>query len=479
MPEIEMPIDTDPEKIQTLGEAKGIIRKFLNLCEKLSEQITQLVTENQNLKQEIAKLKKQANPPQFPTQKKHASVTAEIAKQTNEGKKFWQKRSKKDRIVIDREAQLPEVASCACGSREFIILRTWQKIVQGIKILRDNVCYKGRDKQCKNCGKVYISEIPEAIKGKSFSEETATIVSLLHYYCRMSEGLIQSFFNGFGLLISKGEITHMVLTNSKHLLPAYLHLRVWGIKLSKYLHTDATGKKRYSVQKGKKNTMVRQHIQIVCHTLLSIFTITRKYNSDSVNTVITKRGSKAVVISDDASCNGKRLMAVWKQLCWIHEIRHYVKLLPRFHMHKQALARVLTSWWELYWLAKAYGKEPTERARKEIEERFDIMTQQTTGYAVLDTCLQRTTKKRKRLLTFLDHPGIPIENNQAERDVRAAVIIDKISGATKSAAGDRSLERHLSIMQTAQKQGLNIFDTLHGLLTGQLDPFVLTAKQLA
>ena len=56
------------------------------------------------------------------------------------------------------------------------------------------------------------------------------------------------------------------------------------------------------------------------------------------------------------------------------------------------------------------------------------------------------------------------------------MIIRKISGETKSVRGDKSLERHLSIIQTAQKQGLNVFKTLHGLLTNQLSPAVLTAN---
>ena len=77
---------------------------------------------------------------------------------------------------------------------------------------------------------------------------------------------------------------------------------------------------------------------------------------------------------------------------------------------------------------------------------------------------------------FLDFPYIPIHNNQCEQDLRQFVIIRKISGETKSTKGDRSIARHLSVIQTAQKQGLDVFATLHGLLTGQLSPAVLTTN---
>ena len=127
-------------------------------------------------------------------------------------------------------------------------------------------------------------------------------------------------------------------------------------------------------------------------------------------------------------------------------------------------------------MANAYGRDPTREKRDAIRQAFDRMTNATTGYEPVDTQLALTRKKRKRLLLFLDYPFVPIQNNQAERDLREFVILRKISGETKSLAGDRSIERHLSIIQTARKQGLNVFETLHGLLTNTLPLSVLTAN---
>lgn len=107
---------------------------------------------------------------------------------------------------------------------------------------------------------------------------------------------------------------------------------------------------------------------------------------------------------------------------------------------------------------------------------FNAITSQTTGYTPLDKQLRLTRKKKNRLLIFLDHPYLPIHNNQCEQDLREFVIQRNISRETKSVMGDRGFARHLSIIQTAQKQGLNVFQTLHGLLTGQLAPAILTAN---
>lgn len=181
-------------------------------------------------------------------------------------------------------------------------------------------------------------------------------------------------------------------------------------------------------------------------------------------------------MSDDASPNGRKLKVKKKQLCWIHEDRHYLKLTPRLKIHKEKLQVVITQLLNFYHLAKAYKENPTGDGKNKLRSTFDTITKQKTGYEALDHQLLLTRRKRDRLLLFLDYPFLPIHNNQCEQDLREAVIIRKISGETKSLAGDRSIERHLSVIQTARKQGLNVFQTLRGLLTGRLSPAILTAK---
>ena len=168
------------------------------------------------------------------------------------------------------------------------------------------------------------------------------------------------------------------------------------------------------------------------------------------------------------------------QLCLVHEIRLYKKLFPFLTPHQKLQQKILFEWRQFYHLAKEYGSDPPETAtltkREEIENMFDRITQQMTGYNDLDKQLRLSLKKKPKLLYFLDHPEVPIQNNESELSLREGVIMREISGPTKSVAGDRSIERHLSVIQTIKKQGLPVFETLHGLLTGQLSPAILTLK---
>jgi regulator of replication initiation timing len=465
-------LDIQPERITNLEKAKKAIHQLLNVIEELSGQVIQLTNQVQELQTENDRLRKQSGKPTFKQASEGTRYSAIKPRVKDKGKRG----KKAKQVSIDRHEQLGEVAVCECGSKDFTLVRTWNKLVQGLIIKRDNVMYHGRDKQCGTCGKLHRSTLPEGVHGQQFSAELRSLLSIFKYECRMSEVLIKRFMIGLGVTISSGEINRVILGNSKKLTGGYTHLKTRGLKLSSYIHSDATGFVRQVMKTGRR---LRNHLHFVGHQYISVFKITAKYNSTILSTkVLGKRVMQAIYISDDASPNGEKLLIKDKQLCWVHEIRHYLKLTPTNKAYRIEVDKVIDQLWRWYVQAKQYGRDPTPQKRQQIDASFDKIVEGIAQYNLLAKRLMLTGRKKKRLLCFLDHPGIPIENNRAERDLREVVILRKISGGTKSVEGDRSFERHMSIIQTAHKQGLNVFDTVHGLLMGTLDPFVLTQKIL-
>ena len=465
---IEIP-DIDTSRITDKVLATQI-NQLLNLTELLVVNITRLQKENEELRAEIRTLKGLPKKPIFGKGSNSGTRQHGVSKDVEGEKKEWKKGSKGD-IPIDTHIQLPEQTTCRCGNTSFEVLRTTLKIIQSIIFKRNNIGYHGTDKRCTACGQIYHSTIPPEHAGKQFDDNLTSFISYLRS-CRTTTPLLHRMLRGLGIQISYGSLSNIFKENGKKLKKAYNHLRAVGYGKSEYLQSDATGAKRRDKHTGK---IIHQHTQIVCTKLLSVFFITRYYNIATVQKILGKKGRDKPYVSDDGSPNGNSSMIQRiRQLCWVHELRHYQKLFPFFHEYRAEQNLVMGQWKAWYRTAKEYKKEPTEEVKRYLDWEFDRITRQETRYEALNKQLKLTAKKKAFLLTFLDYPYLPLHNNQCEQDLREFVIIRKISRETKSIAGDRSLARHLSIVQTAQKQGLNVLETLHGLLTSTVSPSILT-----
>ena len=84
--------------------------------------------------------------------------------------------------------------------------------------------------------------------------------------------------------------------------------------------------------------------------------------------------------------------------------------------------------------------------------------------------IKRFRKHEAHLFTYLAHPGIPPDNNLAERDLRPFVIMRKTSHDFKNEAVMDSFTLYLSFQQTCKKNGVNFSDALMMVLSGEISP---------
>jgi len=77
-------------------------------------------------------------------------------------------------------------------------------------------------------------------------------------------------------------------------------------------------------------------------------------------------------------------------------------------------------------------------------------------------------RRRRMLFTFLEVPGVPFHNNDAETQVRQGVLYRKISGGRRSWTGAWVLERLLTIYRTCQKRKLEFIHVLKVALSAKV-----------
>lgn len=155
-------------------------------------------------------------------------------------------------------------------------------------------------------------------------------------------------------------------------------------------------------------------------------------------------------------------------LCWIHEERHYRKLVPAHPEIAVEIEKVRDGIWQLYKDLKNYKEAPTELERIRISQSFENLfrPKQPSMYQVINDRLALTYSKRDRLLVVLDRPTTPLHNNLSEIGGRGAKVKSKISGGTRSDLGRRAWDTFGSLNLTCRRLGINFYDYLMDRLLG-------------
>ena len=148
-----------------------------------------------------------------------------------------------------------------------------------------------------------------------------------------------------------------------------------------------------------------------------------------------------------------------KQRCWVHLLRD-IHDLKALYPQDQKLAQWAGAIHQIYTGAKAFT-HPDARQRRRVQQQLE---RKLVAYcrpflkdpaAVQSKLCQRIEKFIKELFVFVAHPGVPSDNNAAERSLRPLVVSRKISGGTRSAQGTDSRLTLASLFGTWRTQGLD------------------------
>jgi len=168
------------------------------------------------------------------------------------------------------------------------------------------------------------------------------------------------------------------------------------------------------------------------------------------------------IMTDEAAEYGG-VAATSHMLCWIHEIRHYRKMVPRINYHRNILADFMERLWQFYGRIKSYkdlSAENLPSQKQAIVKTFNELFNGQTDYAALNKVMLQTQEKAVQLLAFLDYPAFPLHNNVAERGARRVVRKRYVSFHTWSERGTKIRDAFMSLHQTANKLGVSFMDYL-------------------
>jgi hypothetical protein len=513
----------DPNQIQDLEGARQAIVMLLNLVETLKTENQELREQVQRLRDEINRLKgEQGKPNVKPNRQKRVSSDHSSEQERRKPKKR-KKRHKLDKVKIDRTEELDVEPARLPADAQF--KGHEEVTVQDLSIHTDNILFRKRKYYSASEGKTYLAELPPGYEGeygpgiKSLAivmhfgmqaTEPKLLEFFSHFGIQISSGQLSN------ILIKDKDSFHAekdAVYEAGVRSSPWQHIDETGARVngqnqhchivcnplySAYFTTEK--KNRLTVIDVLRNSNERRFrlndetfellrsLRVSARVIGQLdgfpreqewgeseFTgllnqhlpdlgpqpFSRILDAAAIAAYHAQTGFPVVelLICDDAP--QFKLVTDELFLCWIHEGRHYKKLIPHIPYHRQLLDDFLTRYWGFYDQLLVYRGHPSEKDRIRLTGEFDELFSTVTGYDALDERIIKTQAKKESLLMVLEHPEIPLHNNSAELAARKRVRRKKISFGTRSEDGTKAWDTFATLEATAKKLGVSFYEYIY------------------
>jgi transposase len=322
---------------------------------------------------------------------------------------------------------------------------------------------------CPRCKKRVEPKIPDALPNSTLGNHTLVLAAWLHYGLGNTLSQIVEIFNyHLQLKLTGGGLIQQFYRLQEILYGWYEQIQAEALKAA-VLHADETG---WRVN-GKTHWLW-------CFTTswLTYYMIDRRRGSPALARFFKEEFLGTLVSDFWGAYNFVQCAA--RQTCLAHllrdleQVEKYQRPGPEWPAFAKKLRRLLGDAIRLR--KQRPMDDPAFASRR---ERLHARLAELIDTPWEDKQAQRLIKRLRRhqqdLLTFLDQPDVPFDNNHAERAIRPAVIIRKNSYANRSERGADAQAVLMSVYRTLKQRGHDPITTIQNALTtyrttGQLPP---------
>ena len=266
--------------------AREWIEVLLNLLEERIAKERELEAEIQRLRDEIARLKGEQGKPNIkPGKKKGKQYGSERERRRPQR---WKKKGKLAQIHIDREEkleldkkELPEDA----------VFKGYEAVVvQDIKIETDNVRFLKSRYYSASEGKSYLARLPKGYEGE-FGPGLRSLVLALYYEGRMTRPAIATFLRCFGIRISEGQISNLLVHKQEGFHEEKKAVLRAGLASSEWAWLDSTG-----MRWDGRNV----YTHVLATSWCAVYTTTEEKNRQSLLQILQGGEERRYLLNEEA-----------------------------------------------------------------------------------------------------------------------------------------------------------------------------------
>jgi len=509
-------------------QARELVRRLLNVLEDVMADLRVAQAENQRLRDEINRLKGEQGRPTIQSNTPQPPPVDHSSEQERRQPKTWSKRRKTDRISIDR-AQVVEVdraglpPDAVCKGYEDVV-------VQDVIFRTDNVLFHKEKFYSPSQHQTYLASLPQGYRGqfgpgiKSLAlvfyygaqmsepkvaellrsvgvqisdgqvsnllikdqatfhaekdalyqaglasspwqhlDDTSTRVNGQNGYCHI---VCNPLYTAYFTTAAKDRLTIIdVLTNHR---PRCFLVNEEALGYVEAFGLSAVRRRQLGqLPAGTSVDETTMQARLDAH-LPGLGPPQRKWILDATAVAAYHADLEfpvvRLLVCDDAP--QFTLVTDALALCWVHEGRHYKKLLPYVPHHRTLVEDFVQRFWAYYAQLLAYREQPAPEAATHLAEEFETLFATVTGYQALDERIAKTRAKQGCLLMVLAHPEIPLHNNPAELGARARVRKRDVSFGPRTREGANAWDTFMTLAVTATKLGISFYHYIHDRVSG-------------
>ena len=446
----------------------------------IEEEAIQLRKENQELREtlkqtqellrvalaRIEELEKQKTPPP-------AFVKADVQRPAAEEKKLRKKREAQHNRARRRAmpTQIVEHHLAMCPDCDLrlggISLARCREIIDvppspAVQITEHRI-FKGWCARCQKWHEAPVDLHTEVLGQGRIGVRLSSLIAYLRTSLRLPLRQIRELLRTlYGFEISLGEIVELLHRISTHAQPS-LESLLREIRASPAVQADET---------GWREDGLNGYIWSVCTPTVRYYEYHRSRAGEVVKHLI---GDEFPGVLGSDFYAGYNIHQGLHQRCWVHFLRtiHDLKKVHPDDAELWQWAKQVKQIYERAKVAPAPDPQllPTKQHAQRValqhafeQELWQVCVPFLQTQTPMHTLCERVERFLPELFVFVAYPGVPSDNNLAERSVRPLVIARKISGGTRSPKGSSTRMGLASLFGTWVAQGLNPFHQCLALL---------------
>jgi transposase len=301
---------------------------------------------------------------------------------------------------------------------------------------------------CPHCQKQVEPKIPDALPGSQLGNRTLALSAWLHYGLGQTLDHITEVFNcHLQMKVTAGGLQQSWYRLQEILYPWYEQIQNECLD-SAVLHGDETG--------WRVNG--RGHWLWCFSQLRATYYLIDRQRGRPVLAKFFRRAFAGTLVSDFWGAYNA-VVCSRRQVCLAHLLRdlkhveQYKHPSPKWPKFAKKLRRLIGDGLRLKKQQDELAATAYRSRRDRLHARLDALIAIDWKDSQAARLLKRFRRHRDHLLTFLDDPAVPADNNHGERAIRPAVIIRKNTYGNRSQRGADTQAVLMSIYRTLKQRG--------------------------